>query len=91
MLLLSHLTDEPISCLSNIFGTKSGKIAVDFENKKRKLAQIAYGKKKKSVARKVKCTITDKDYGLQPEKLDAPLAEMELRKAEHVICMCYDW
>jgi len=24
-------TGQPISCLSNIFGTKSGKIAADFE------------------------------------------------------------
>ncbi|KYN13627.1 hypothetical protein ALC57_14179 [Trachymyrmex cornetzi] len=76
-------TGKPISCLSNILKTKPGKVAVEFENKKRH-AQIAYGTKKRSVIRKVKYTTTDKDYSPQAEKPDAPPAEMELRKVEHM-------
>lgn len=82
-------TSEPISCLSNILGTKPGKIAVEFENKKRH-AQTAYGTKKRSMVWKVKYTTTDKDYGPQAEKPDAPSAEMELRKTEHMRIL-QDW
>ncbi|KYN13168.1 hypothetical protein ALC57_14644 [Trachymyrmex cornetzi] len=74
----------------NILETKPGKVAVEFENKKRQHAQIAYGTKKRSVIRKVKYTTTDKDYGPQAEKPYAPPAEIELRKVEHMHIL-RDW
>jgi len=81
---------EAISRLSDILGSKPGEIAVDLEKKKKSNAQTANVTKKRSIRHYGKRAVTDKDYGPQAEKPDATLAEIELRKAQHMH-MLRDW
>ncbi|XP_071579401.1 uncharacterized protein [Temnothorax nylanderi] len=83
-------TNEPISRLSYVLGTKPGEIAEQLENKKKRHAQAARGTKKRSTQQNKKRAVADKDYGPQADKPDATSAEMELRRAQHMH-MLQDW
>lgn len=83
-------TNEPISRLSYILGTKPGEIAVELENNKKISVQAVRSTKKRSTRKNIKRAIADRDYGPQADKPDATSAEIELRKAQHMH-MLRDW
>lgn len=76
---------EPISRLSCAIGSKPGEIAIQLENRKKKILQAARGTRK--CTQYYKRLATDKDYGPQAEKPDVTADEMNLRKAQHMVML----